>query len=451
MSTKSKNSTNKTVDEARDEGKLAALASAEELISQDVEQNTSEETTQTDLIPGIDGKAPETVAQANRKTNKAVKRADDNKLDKDIVADDKDIISTQGNVNLTDTEIDDGSSTPAVEMQYADGTVSDEDIATVAEQRAADKSRQVNSLDFNNNSESVDNEVKVNSAIATATNFDVDKNPQYRKSQDLEAARENGLGNKGIVSLQALDEPRGLAETNSSTEHLQLDEIAVPNENRRAPSAMEERVRRQASQNHNTLLNSNNSSESLISRTRRINVFQAVAEAKTTSEQETKRYLTGNITSMRQHLSQELGLNIESLDAGSFLGSVVDSLNDYVKAMDPRSPKNAGEVSLNQGNFINTIKTILEQKDTATGVMGLNILEEYCKIYRTGAMRGELPLRAFNEFSGEDNRLTNLIYTIQGIAKDGREKALSNISIKKLKESVDSVDGQHVIVSYLNQ
>lgn len=433
--------------EKTDESKLDALVQAEEEINA--------ESTKTD-----DAKTPEPTADKTVKLTPKVqaettdKEADDAEpVVVDNSSDAKPVLieaGTEGNLKLNSTNVDSGTDTAAVHLQY-DDTVTDEQVARVAEMEAAQKSGEVNNRLPNKTApEQVDSTVKLNTMIARATSIDTDKIDErqgvHSTMADRAARRESRLiRNSAARDKRTLRDPS--RNSFSSTETLQLDEIAVPVEGRR-PSRMQEQIARQ-SRSANPIMGVN-STQPIISKERPINVFKAVAQAKNNDGKQAKLYMVDGATTMSGHLQKTLGLSEEKLTDGGFLNKLVDMLDEYVKKMNPSVPKTAADVTEQQKTFIGTLKVVLDQS-AATGVVALQIIEQYFRVYRNAAMRGELPFRAFNEVSPDENRLTNLIYAIQEIALYGREQALQNVSIKKLKESVDSETGQLIIVSYLRQ
>lgn len=360
---------------------------------------------------------------------------------------------TDANVDPENDNVDDGSENKAVETQY-DSSQSDEQVARTAEMQQREEAEKANSLpDQKTAPERISNKVKTAHEISRAKTFNMDKNPRYTKG-----AQPTGedTSSDGVVARQARHNPdKFLGAGNpsqSSTNHLQVNEVAVPAEDHKqtAKSELQMKVERQMGMSQDTLQNRTRSNEPIVSRRRRVNIFQALAEG---NEADSGDVNKGSMTSdeMRKHLVEKTNVSEKAIQEGTYLGSLVETLTLYSKNMGPNTPTTPKEITRNQTNFVNVLKTILEQKQTEVGVVGLNIVEEFFRKFSNGAFSGERPFRAFNEFSTKDNRLTNLIYTIQEIATHGREKALANVSITKLKESVESESGQRVIVSYLNQ
>lgn len=482
-----------------DKSKLDGLVQAEEQIVEEVEaadDKTTEETAKTSTDAAASKKAPTTSSKKpdvsgddessdapanksrtvdipvepvvwdeepetkNREKNLVVESGDDKEATVLAEAEYTDptilgnIVDSEADVYLHESRVDSGVETQAVKLQYAENAdVSDEQIARVAEIEAADMSAKTNhTLPNGPNPESINPTVKVNSMITRATNFDPEHNPAFVENQNIAQGRAGGIGAEGsLVQTSAMKHKQLLVDakgnSTSSTETLQLDEIAIPVESRR-PTRMEQQILRQ-SRSANPVLR-DNSSEPIIAKTRPVNIFQAVAQAKTLDGQTVKNYMVSGATDMREHLEQTVGISQDKLNDGSFLSTLVDSLDEYTKAMSPNAPKTAETVSEQQAVLIGVLNATLDQ-DVDVGVTGLQIVEEYFKVYRNAAFRGDLPFRAFNEFSPEENRLSNLIYTIQEIANTNRKEALGQVSIKKLKDSIDSETGQLIIVSYLRR
>lgn len=402
---------------AADESKLDALVQAEEEIN---EESDVEETKESETVT-LDAK-DKTKAKEEPKVTE--------------------VPSTEGNVKLDETKVDSGVDTVAVKLQYAENeNVSDEQVARVAETEAAKTSAKVNhSLPNGVAPEQINATVKLNTMITRTTASDGEDVPTPTMQERVGLVTDSALRHK-----QSLVDQHGRSTT--STETLQLDEIAIPAEDRRA-TRMQQQIARQ-SRSANPILRES-SSEPLINKARPINVFQAVARAKSADAKDPKNYMVEGADNMVEHLQKTLGLNDETINNGKFLSTLIDTMNTYVKVMNPTAPKTASDVTEQQKIFIGSLKGVLDQ-ETATGVVGLEIIEQYFKVYRNGALRGELPFRAFNEVSPEENRLTNLVYAIQEIANTNRKDTLNTVSIKKLKESVDSENGQLIIVSYLRK
>lgn len=436
-----------TSTESTDESKLDALVQAEEEIKAEAADETT--ATKTEDKPVEEETADKTVKLAVAPKEDTTEEAEVEPVVVDNSSTAQPVViesATEGNLKLNATNVDSGVDTVAVRLQY-DTDTTDEQVARTAELEAVRKSDEVNNRLPNKPApEQVDSTVKLNTMIARATAIDTDKIDERQGVHSTMADRATRLvqNSKARNKRTLLDPAR---DNFSSTETLQLDEIAVPVEGRR-PSRMEEQIARQA-RSANPILR-DNSTQPIIDKGRPINVFKAVAQAKNNDGKEAKTYMVSGTSTMSEHLQKTLGLSEERLNDGGFLNTLVDTLDSYVKAMNPSVPKTPAVVSEQQKILIGTLKVILDQ-NTAVGVVALQIVEQYFFVYRNAAMRGELPFRAFNEVSPDENRLTNLIYAIQEIALHGRARALNNVSIKKLKESVDSESGQLIIVSYLRQ
>lgn len=266
--------------------------------------------------------------------------------------------------------------------------------------------------------EQIHEEVKADETITRASNVDVDA---YKATQNL---------------------PIESAMNSTQTNH--LDELPVP-AGEYAMSEREMQVRR--IQESNMPIMRQNSTESNISRNRPINVFQKLAEASSTDG--TTNRVRASAEDMETTISEKLGVDVRDPKTNEFLRGLIGTLNDYVKRMSPRSPIPSDQMLEQQKGLTRSLAACFEQ-EPSVGVVGLQIFEEYFRAYSNGAFGGTYPFRSFNSLAPKYSELSNVLFAIQNIVKDGKATALRTISRQKLKESVGTQEGQVILISYLN-
>lgn len=469
-STPSQDKTEKKVDEttvdkttetqAETESKLAALVEVEEQLDQETAaEDKPTPAKKAEVKEEVEPKKATTKAKGDSDDKPAGTKAkvkpddgksdvsDDNKVDGVIVNPEdatqqpengKNEISTMGNIKLDETNVKSRAESLGESLQEGEedrrvaipGKVAlkavppqvDMDTATNLEKTEAEAeaiSTMVNdSLPNKPAPEQIHEEVKADAIITRAANLDVEA---YKATQDL---------------------PIDLAATSTETNH--LDEIPVP-AGEYAMSEREMQVRR--IQENNMPILRQNSREDIIDRKRPLNVFQKLAEAKE-SRNETTRVKTTS-EDMAEKIQEKFGLDVRDPKTNDFLRNIVETLDDYVKRMSPRSPIPTDQMVEQQKNLTRLLAGCFE-REPKVGVLGLQIVEEYFRVYSNGAFGGSYPFRAFNSLAPKYAELSNVLYAIQNIVKDGKQEAMRTISKQKLKESVGTQDGQMVLLSYLN-
>lgn len=448
----------KTTDsQAETESKLAALVEVEEQLTQEAEDKPApakkaeakevESKKATTKAKGIsDDKLAGTKAPVVHVDDESF-LSDDNKVDGVIVNPEdatqqpengKNEIATMGNIKLDETNVKSRAESLGESLQEGEedrrvaipGKVAlkavppqvDMETASALEKTEAEAeaiSTMVNdSLPNKPAPEQIHEEVKADAIITRAANLDVEA---YKATQDL---------------------PIDQAATSTETNH--LDELPIP-AGEYAMSEREMQVRR--IQENNMPILRQNSSEDIISRNRPLNVFQKLAEAKESNNSAVR--VTTTSDDMAAKLQEKFGIDVRDPRSNDFLRSMVETLDDYVKRMSPRSPIPTDQMVEQQKNLTRLIAGCFE-REPKIGVLGLQIVEEYFRVYSNGAFGGSYPFRAFNSLAPKYSELSNVLYAIQSIVKDGKQEAMRTISKQKLKESVGSQDGQMVLLSYLN-
>lgn len=449
-STSSQAKTEKKVDEAvvdkttetqpEAESKLAALVEVEEQL----DQEQAEDKPEAEDKPVEDKKKSTSKSSAKKEV---AKDEEDNKVDGVIVDPEhattqpengKNEIKTMGNVKLDETNVKSRAESLGEHLQDGEedrrvaipGKVAlkaippqiDMDDATDLEKTEAEGeavSTMVNdNLPNKPAPEQIHETVKADAIITRAANLDVEA---YKATQDL---------------------PIDQAETSTQTNH--LDELPVP-AGEMAMSDRERQVRR--IQESDMPILRQNSSDDLIDRKRPINVFQKLAEAKGSREHQSRVNVTAD--DMAKKINQKLGVDVNDSNANDFLRGMIGTLDEYVKRMSPRSPIPSDQMLEQQKNLTRLLAGCLD-REPKVGVMGLQILEEYMRTYSNGAFGGTYPFRAFNSLAPKYSELSDVLYAIQNIVKDGKKEAMRSISKQKLKESVPTQEGQMVLLSYLN-
>ena len=449
----------KTTDtQTETESKLAALVEVEEQITQEAEDKPTpaKKAEANEVAPKkkttTKSKGDDDEQRAGTKAKVAHNDeesfvSDTNKVD-GVVVNPKDAtqqpengkneISTMGNIKLDETNVKSRAESLGESLQEGEegrrvaipGKVAlkmvppqvDMDTATDLEKTEAEAeaiSTMVNdNLPNKPAPEQIHEEVKADAIITRAANLDVEA---YKATQDL---------------------PIDLAATSTETNH--LDEIPVP-AGEYAMSEREMQVRR--IQENNMPILRQNSSEDIINRNRPLNVFQKLAEVRESKDATTRIKTTSE--DMAVKIQEKFGLDARDPNANDFLRNMVETLDEYVKRMSPRSPIPADQMVEQQKNLTRVITGCFE-REPKVGVLGLQIVEEYFRVYSNGAFGGSYPFRAFNSLAPKYAELSNVLYAIQNIVKDGKQEAMRTISKQKLKESVATQDGQMVLLSYLN-
>lgn len=438
-------STTSSTSDTENESKIAALVEAEATIE---DKTDSKETSNSLVYLDEAGFLPEDKPDKKTDTAKPSKPASVNKKVDGVVVNPekattqpengKNQLDTMGNIKPEVTTVESRAESLGESLQEGEegrrvaipGKVAlaavppqvDMDTATALEKTEAEAeaiSTMVNdSLPNKPAPEQVHSEVKADEIITRAANVNV----------------------KQKVALQDLPIDQAL----SSTETPHLDEIPVP-AGEIAMTEREQQVLRM--QESNMPILRQNSREDIIDRKRPLNVFQRLAEANENADN-SQQTRVGHFD-MVGIIKDKLGVDVTDPKTIPFLSGAVETLDEYAKRMSPRSPVTSEQILEQQKNLTRLITACFEQ-EPKVGVAGLQIIEEYFRAYSNGAFGGSYPFRAFNTLPPTYAALSDVLFAIQSIVKVGKPTAMRTIVKQKLKEAVQTQDGQMVLLSYLN-
>lgn len=147
-----------------------------------------------------------------------------------------------------------------------------------------------------------------------------------------------------------------------------------------------------------------------------------------------------------QVIANDVGVDVLDESVSPVIRNIYTDMNEYVRYMAPTSPIDDRVGYKFQVNLLHRINDALNAEEVAVGVTALKVLAVYFKHYR--AFEGTLPFRYFNLVNSGLQQLSDVVYTIQAVSRDGAIGA-KNISMPKLKASCPSESAQIVILQFV--
>lgn len=148
-------------------------------------------------------------------------------------------------------------------------------------------------------------------------------------------------------------------------------------------------------------------------------------------------------------LKAKFGVDVADKSTPLVIQSIITDMDDYAAKMGPRSPVTPDDSRRYQEKLVRRINDCLSS-ELSTGIVGLQIIEEYFRQYSRGAFGGILPFRSFNEMPTHLQAFADIVFAIQSIVIEGSIKGISGIGIEKLKQASPTSDGQLVLLGYIN-